>query len=114
MNDVSQKLNELKNKIETNSEKLNKMKEIEINEFQIPKERPIQTQINDDNNKNKEEELKVKLNNMEKNYLNHIINLKNECNQFKDEQKEYNEIILENIKLIKNEINNIKKKSKKK
>jgi len=107
IDDINQKLNELKNKIEINSEKLNEMKDIEINEFQIPKESPIQTQINDDDNINKEE-IKEILYNLEKNYLDHIKKLEKDCNQLKDEQKNYNIIILKSIETIKNEIENIK------
>ena len=107
IDDINQKLNELKNKIEINSEKLNEMKNIEINEFQIPKESPIQTQINDDDNINKEE-IKEILYNLEKNYLDHIKKLEKDCNQLKDEQKNYNIIILKSIETIKNEIENIK------
>ncbi len=113
IDDINQKLNELKNKIEINSNKLNKMKEIEINEFknnefQIPKESPLQTQINDDENINKEE-VKIKLNDLEKKNINNIKLLENDCIQLKNEQKNFNKIILENIESINNEIDNIKK-----
>ena len=113
IDDINQKLNELKNKIEINSNKLNKMKEIEINEFknnefQIPKESPLQTQINDDENINKEE-VKIKLNDLEKKNINYIKLLENDCIQLKNEQKNFNKIILENIESINNEIDNIKK-----